>query len=59
MRLPDGDVKRPMASVSAIVDKRNGVEFGLEESYVEHAATGPCIPGQIILDAIENCGFQL
>ena len=55
MRLPDGDVKRPMASVSAIVDKRNGVESALEESYGDR----PMRSQKNILDAIENYGFQL
>ena len=40
----DADVKRPLASVSAIVDQGNTVVFGPTASYVEQAATGERIP---------------
>ena len=37
-------MKRPLASVSAIVDQGNIVVFGPTASYVEQAATGQRIP---------------
>ena len=40
----DADVKRPLASVSAIVDQGNRVVFGPDACYVEHVATGQRMP---------------
>ena len=40
----DADVKRPLASVSAIVDQGNKVVFGPDACYVEHVATGQKMP---------------
>ena len=44
MGILGADVKRPLASVSAIVDQGNTVVFGPTASYVEQAATGQRIP---------------
>ena len=43
MKFLDADVKRPLASVSAIVDNGNIVVFGPQESYIENT-TGQRIP---------------
>ena len=40
MRFLDANVKRPLASVSAIVDQGNRVAFAPQASYVESLATG-------------------
>ena len=40
----DADVKRPLASVSAIVDEGNVVVFGQHESFIENVSTGQRIP---------------
>ena len=40
----DADVKRPLASVSAIVDEGNVVVFGQHESFIENVSTGQKIP---------------
>ncbi len=40
----DADVKRPLASVSAIVDQGSKVVFGPDACYVEHVATGQKMP---------------
>ena len=40
----DADVKRPLASVSAIVDEGNVVVFGQDESFIENTNTGQRIP---------------
>ena len=44
MELLDADVKRPLASVSAIVDEGNIVVFGPQESHIENTSTGQRIP---------------
>ena len=44
MKFLVADVKRPLASVSAIVDERNIVVFGPQESYIENTSTGNRIP---------------
>ena len=44
MKFVGADVKRPLASVGAIVDKGNGVVFGLHESFIENVSTGQRIP---------------
>ena len=36
----DADVKRPLASVSAIVDEGSKVVFGQQELYIENESTG-------------------
>ena len=46
MNFLDADVKRPLASVGAIVDEGNKVVFGKEDSYIENLATGQRIPLQ-------------
>ena len=40
----DADVKRQLASVSAIVDGGNVVVFGQHESFIENVSTGQRIP---------------
>ena len=40
MKFFDADVKRPLASVRATVDKENIVAFGTQESYIENTSTG-------------------
>ena len=40
MKFLDADVKRPMASVSAIVDEGNVFVFGQHESSIENVTTG-------------------
>ena len=40
MKFLDADVKRPLASVSAIVDEGNVVVFGQHESFIENVSTG-------------------
>ena len=40
MNFLDADVRRPLASVSAIVDEGNTVVFGPEKSYIENRETG-------------------
>ena len=44
MKFLDSDVKRPLASVSAMVDEGNVVVFGPHESYVESTSTGQWFP---------------
>ena len=44
MRFLDADVKRPLASVSVIVDEGNVVVFGQDESFIENTNTGQRIP---------------
>ena len=44
MKFLDADIKRPMASVSAIVDEGNVVVFGQHESFIENISTGQWIP---------------
>ena len=44
MKFLDADVKRPLASVSAIVDEGNVVVFGQHESFIENVSTGQRIP---------------
>ena len=44
MKFLDADVRRPLASVSAIVDEGNVVEFGQHESFIENVSTGQRIP---------------
>ena len=44
MKSLDADVKRPLASVSAIVDEGNVVVFGQHESFIENVSTGQRIP---------------
>ena len=44
MKFLDADVKRPLASVSAIVDEGNVVVFGHRESFIENVSTGQRIP---------------
>ena len=44
MMFLDADVKRPLASVSAIVDEGNVVVFGQHESFIENVSTGQRIP---------------
>ena len=44
MNLLDADVKRPLASVSAIVVAGNVVVFGQHESFIENVSTGQRIP---------------
>ena len=44
MKFLDADVKRPLASVRAIVDEGNIVVLGLQESYIENTSTGERIP---------------
>ena len=39
MKFLDADVKRPLASVSAIVDQGNVVVFGPDDAYIENVAT--------------------
>ena len=44
MKFLDADDKRPLASVSAIVDEGNVVVFGQHESFIENVSTGQRIP---------------
>ena len=44
MKLLGADVKRPLASVSSIVDQGNIVVFGADASYVENIESGRRIP---------------
>ena len=44
MKFLDADVKRPLASVAAMVDEGNRVIFASQNSYVENVATGERIP---------------
>ena len=44
MRFLDADVKKPLASVSAIVDEGNVVVFGQHGSLIENTNTGQRIP---------------
>ena len=44
MRFLDADVRRPLGSVSAIVDEGNSVVFSRRESYIMNDATGEKIP---------------
>ena len=44
MKFLDADVKRPLVSVSAIVDEGHIVVFGPQESYIENMGTGQRIP---------------
>ena len=44
VKLLDADVKRPLASVSAIVDEGNVVVIGQHEFFIENACTGQRIP---------------
>ena len=44
MKFLDADVKRPLASVSAIVDEGNVVVFGQHKSFIENVSTGQRIP---------------
>ena len=44
MKFLDADVKRPLASVSAIVDERTVVVFGQHELFIENGSTGQRIP---------------
>ena len=44
MKFLDANVKRPLASVSAIIDQGNRVVFDPYESYVENVATGQRLP---------------
>ena len=44
MKFLDADVKRPLASVSAIVDGGNKVMFGRQESCIENESTGQSVP---------------
>ena len=44
MKFLDADVKRPLASVRAIVDEVNVVVFGQHDSFIENASTGQRIP---------------
>ena len=40
----DADVKRPVASVTVIVDEGNRVVFGSTEWYIENVAKGQKVP---------------
>ena len=40
MKCLDADVKKPLASVSSIVDDGNKFVFGQQESYIENESTG-------------------
>ena len=44
MKFLDADVRRPLVSVSAIVDEGNVVVFGQHESFIENVSTGQRIP---------------
>ena len=44
MKFLDADVRRPLASVSAIVDEENVVVFGPQEAYIENTSTAQRIP---------------
>ena len=44
MKFLDADDKRPLASVSAIVDEGNIVVFGQQDSHIENTSTVPRIP---------------
>ena len=44
MKFLDADVKRPLASVSAIADWGISVAFGPQESYIKNTSTGQRIP---------------
>ena len=44
MKFLDANVKRPSASVTAIVDEGNVVVFGQQESFIENVSTGQRIP---------------
>ena len=44
MKFLDADVKRPVASVSAIVDEGNVVKFGPQDSKIESVRKGQRIP---------------
>ena len=44
MKFLDADVRRPLASVSAIVVEGNVVVFGQHESFIENGSTGQRIP---------------
>ena len=44
MKFLDANVKRPLASVSAIVDQGNRVVFDPHEPYVENVTTGQRLP---------------
>ena len=44
MKFLDADVRRPLASVSAIVDVGNVVVFGQRESFIENMSTSKRIP---------------
>ena len=44
MKFLFADIKRPMASMSAIVDEGNVVVFGHHESFIENISTGQRIP---------------
>ena len=40
MKFLDSDVKRPLASICAIIAEGNIVVFGLQESYIENTSIG-------------------
>ena len=44
MKFLDADVKRPLSSVTAIVDEDNVVVFVQQDSYIENTSTGQMIP---------------
>ena len=44
MEFLNADVKRPLASVSAIVDAGNVVVFGQHEAFIENVSTDKRIP---------------
>ena len=44
MKFLDADVRRPVATVSAIVDEESVVVFGPQEAYIENTNTGQRVP---------------
>ena len=44
MKFLDADVKRPLASVRAIMDEGNVVVSGQHESFIENVSTGQRFP---------------
>ena len=40
MKFLDANIRRPLASVSAMFDERNVVVFGPQDAYVENTSTG-------------------
>ena len=67
VKFSDADIKRPLASVSAIIDEGNIVVLGPQDSYIEHktedsnvfvvqldARTGPRATKHLRLDDLNN-----